>query len=483
MRNDFAEIATDGFNTIILILPWAHFQPQLHPIGYDQGILDRFQFLVDEARRAGLRLMLRLGYLWDNSKASVSTYQRYQQLFQTPAILEAWNDFVRKIESVVGEDAQDVVFFLSWEDPYWPVLRIPRATPLEKRIEYARDIGLIDFMRRRFTFPLLQKIYGVKAISYDDLPAPTIQESSSLFAEFVLFFDREYIERWILTTRAALAHDLWYEHRVDPDDVPSSPDSIEHSTYKTGVACDVLYYHPKVGVGRATPMNAKEAANHLERTVAGFRQNNIYRLPVFLDQFNFKIDNPRYPALSRVADENIPDFLALCEPVFRRYLVGYGIWGYRDWRNDKVFNGAFELGLKGWRVLEGDLIEKEGKYGLVLGPGASLAQELDSSPRLPRCYLEFDRPVSPVTIEIDNGQNVLAFVITTDLTFIEVAFKSRGRNLEIRCVDGTLCLRKVAYFAHVFTSGMRGIDGSSSTILRAIAQLNRALLGEAPVIS
>ena len=181
MRNDFAEIATDGFNTIILILPWAHFQPQLHPIGYDQGILDRFQFLVDEARRAGLRLMLRLGYLWDNSKAPVSTSQRYQQLFQAPAILEAWNDFVRKIESVVGEDAQDVVFFLSWEDPYWPVLRIPRATPLEKRIEYARDIGLIDFMRRRFTFPLLQKIYGVKAISYDDLPAPTIQESSSLF--------------------------------------------------------------------------------------------------------------------------------------------------------------------------------------------------------------------------------------------------------------------------------------------------------------
>lgn len=481
MRSDFAEIAADGFNTIILILPWAHFQPQINPIGYDQGILDRFQFLVDEARHAGLRLMLRLGYLWDNSEARVSTYQRYRQLFQIPRILEAWGDFVRKIESVVGEDAQDVVFFLSWEDPYWPVLRMPQATPLEKRIAYARDIGLIDFMRRRFTFPLLQKIYGVKATSYDDLPAPMIEESSSLFAEFVLYFDREYIERWILATRAALAHDLWYEHRVDPDVVPLSPDSIEHSTYKVGVACDVLYYHPKVGVARSTPMDAKKAVNHLKRTLASFRQNNIHRRPVFLDQFNFKVDNPKHPDFARLADENIPDFLAQCEPIFRNHLVGYGIWGYRDWRDDKVFNGAFELGLTGWNVRGGDLVEEDGKHGLLFRPGATMAQELNSPPGLPRCYLEFDRPVMPVTIEIDNGQNVLALVITTDLTFIEVAFQSGGRNLEIRCVDGTMCLRKIAYFSHVFTNGMRGIDGSSSTILRAISQLNRALLAEVPV--
>ncbi len=478
VRNDFAEIAGDGFNTIILILPWAHFQPQVHPIGYDQGTLDRFQFVVDEARHAGLRIMLRLGYLWDNSKARVTTYQRYQRLFQAPGILEAWIDFVRRIESVVGEDAQDVVFFLSWEDPYWPVLRIPEDTPLERRIKYAKDIGLIDFMRRRFPFSLLQTIYGVKATSYEDLPAPTIGESGSLFAEFVLFFDREYIERWILTTRAALHHSLWYEHRVDPDVVPMSLDAIEHSTYKTGVACDVLYYHPKVGVRRPTPLNSKQAANHLARTLTGFRQNNIHKRPVFLDQFNFKIDNPKHPDFSRLADEHIPDFLALCEPVFRRHLVGYGIWGYRDWRDDKVFNGTFELGLKGWRVLEGDLIEKDGKYRLVLGPGASLTQEIDNPGSQPRCYLEFDPTVSPVTIEMGNGDSTTTTVITNDRTFIEVAFegKGKGRTLEIRCVDGTLRLSKVAYFSHVFTNGMRGLDGSSSTILRAISRLNRALL-------
>jgi hypothetical protein len=478
VRSDFAEIAADGFNTIILILPWAHFQPKYHPVEYDQDILNRFQFLMDEARRVGFRLMLRLGYLWENSKARVSTYQRYRLLFYDTKILDAWNDFVKKIESIVGEDAKDVIFFLSWEDPYWPVLRIPQAMPLEKRISYGRDIGLIDFLKRRFTYSLLKKIYRVNASSYDELPVPTIEES--LFAEFALFFDREYIEKWILMTRAVLTHELWYEHRVDPDDVKSqqSPNSIEHSTYKPGIACDVIYYHPKIGVADNTKMNTVMAANHLRRTLSGFRQNNFHRLPVFLDQFNFKIDNPKHPEISILKDEYVVDFLELCEPIFRLYLIGYGIWGYRDWRNDKVFNGAFELGLVGWSSQGANLVEEAGIHGLVLLPGAVVSQELDSPSNLPRCYFEFDQPAMPTKIQIGNGKSVLTLDITPEINFTEVVFQSGGRNLELRCMEGALCLRKVAYFSHVFTNGMRGIDGSSRAVLRSIAQLNRTLLRE-----
>ncbi|WP_157678957.1 hypothetical protein [Methylovulum psychrotolerans] len=475
--DDFKQIRADGFNAIILIVPWAHLQPHTQPIEYDQTILGRLSYLLAQARAVGLRIMLRLGYLWENAPADMTTYRRYQRLLTDPQLQLAWQDYLAKVESVVGEDAQDCNFFLSWEDAYWPVLRHPENLRPEARIKYAQDIGLTAYIKKRFAFKQLQALYDVTADSYDTLPAPTSREK--LFAEFALFFDREYIEPWILASKNALVHDIWYEHRIDPDVFYGDgwQDSVEYGSYKTGSSCDVIYYHPKIGVSGAKPLSADEAAKHMQRVLNGFRPFNIHKKPVFLDQFNFKINNPKHPDFARLADEHVPRLLEQLVPLFKKNLIGYGVWGYRDWRDDKIFNGAFELGLAGWEgtqlIMEGDTV--------LLTAGSELKQA--NLPPMPFVYIECLPLPGETVLSISNGVCTEQQTVTADTCEIILTFAQNNTGkgpLHINCLQGTLSIRKVAYYSHIYSNGMRDINGAASPILNAIARFNHTLAPNLP---
>ncbi len=475
VRHDFEQIRADGFNTIILIVPWAHFQPDTQPIRYDQAVLDRLAYLLESARATDLRIMLRLGYLWENAPVDCTTYRRYQQLFTEPHMLPAWQDYLATLESVVGLDTDDCNFFLSWEDTYWPVLRHPENQQQEGRINFANTIGFTDYLKKRFSLALLRKIYEIDTESYAQVPAPTPRDK--LFAEFILFFDREYIEPWLLASKNVLAHDIWYEHRIDPDVFYGDgwQNSVEHSSYKTGISCDVIYYHPKIGVSGAKPLNAAQAIKHVHRVLNGFRPFNIHKKPIFLDQFNFKINNPKHPSFARLADEHIPEFLAGLVPVFKNNLIGYGVWGYRDWRDDKVFNGAFELGLQGWEGEQVVLHQHSEGNSVTLVRGSRLSQT--NLPTMPYLYIECLPLPGEALITVCNNLQTQEWTIPahTSALIIDLT-QGEGRNpLHIGCLSGTVHINKVAYYSHIYTNGMRDIDGKASPTLNAIVDFNRKL--------
>ena len=58
-------IARDGFNNIILVVPWREFQPGMSPCTYNQYAWDKLDRVMDAAAARGLSVMLRVGYTWD----------------------------------------------------------------------------------------------------------------------------------------------------------------------------------------------------------------------------------------------------------------------------------------------------------------------------------------------------------------------------------------------------------------------------------
>ena len=96
MEEELAQIAQDGFNSIILAVPWREFQSDTSTLRYNTYALDKMDRVMEEAGKAGLKVILRVGYTWDHAGKS-SVLERYQKLLYDETVQKAWLDYVDTI--------------------------------------------------------------------------------------------------------------------------------------------------------------------------------------------------------------------------------------------------------------------------------------------------------------------------------------------------------------------------------------------------
>ena len=72
MEEELAQIQADGFNSIILVVPWREFQPGTGPVLYNQYAFDKLGQVMEAADRHGLWVELRVSYTWDYYEESES---------------------------------------------------------------------------------------------------------------------------------------------------------------------------------------------------------------------------------------------------------------------------------------------------------------------------------------------------------------------------------------------------------------------------
>ena len=65
MDEELAQIAADGFNSIVLVVPWREFQPGVLPLSYNRYAFQKLDKVMNAARAHGLMVELRVGYVWD----------------------------------------------------------------------------------------------------------------------------------------------------------------------------------------------------------------------------------------------------------------------------------------------------------------------------------------------------------------------------------------------------------------------------------
>lgn len=65
MEEELAQIAADGFNSIILVIPWREFQPETNPVSYNDYAFRKLERVMEAAGEQGLWVSLRISYTWD----------------------------------------------------------------------------------------------------------------------------------------------------------------------------------------------------------------------------------------------------------------------------------------------------------------------------------------------------------------------------------------------------------------------------------
>ena len=96
MDEELKQIWEDGFNSIILVVPWREFQPSMAPEHYNDYAWEKFDRVMKAAKAQDLKVMLRVGYTWDYY-SSENVLARYEKLLYDSETKKAWLHYAKRL--------------------------------------------------------------------------------------------------------------------------------------------------------------------------------------------------------------------------------------------------------------------------------------------------------------------------------------------------------------------------------------------------
>jgi hypothetical protein len=342
-------IRNDGFNTIILVVPFEPFIEMQPGTRLNSWYWERLRIVLEMAAQARLAVILRLGNSHstspDNSAHIVA--RQLQWLNEVPTRL--WLEvYFQKVADVVKDADVYVGSFLAWED-FWIIFEHPTSLDAEKRVTIAQQANLAEHAKSWGDAEQLHNLLGNEPQSWPThiIPSP----GTPAYVLWMKWFDRFFLE---FVGSCARAHipDVGFEVRSD-----GHPITINGQT--TWATFDMLQTSSARRYGYWGAFYG--ATNNGERVSAtdALRSLNYYldvmngegkAANLVLEQFNI-VDNTLVfsGANARIADDQVTDFLQLAAQVLAKRTAGYGLWTYRNYRENWLSNSAFQRRLDGWR--------------------------------------------------------------------------------------------------------------------------------------
>lgn len=118
MEENMARIAADGFNSLILVVPWREFQPSEVGSYFNERAFARLDQVMDCAERHGLGVVLRLGYVWDYLGAT-ETPKRFAAITKDDGPeRKLWLEYSKKVYETAAAHENFWGGFITWED-FW----------------------------------------------------------------------------------------------------------------------------------------------------------------------------------------------------------------------------------------------------------------------------------------------------------------------------------------------------------------------------
>ena len=117
MEEELAQIREDGFNNIILAVPWREFQPGISPCTYNDYAWEKLDRVMNAASAQNLSVMLRVGYTWDYAGRD-NVLERYKKLMYDVSAQKAWMEYVGRLYERASAHENFCGGFLTWED-FW----------------------------------------------------------------------------------------------------------------------------------------------------------------------------------------------------------------------------------------------------------------------------------------------------------------------------------------------------------------------------
>lgn len=481
MAEELEQIRRDGFNSIILAVPWREFQPTTSPCTYSDYPWEKLDRVMEAAAAQNLGVMLRVGYTWDYS-SSENVLKRYEALLSDEGVRSAWLQYVSRLYQKASAHSNFLGGFLTWEDFWNFVENSGRMGTGEESRKKAQSCGYREYLEEHYSLEEISSLYGTSFGSYDEIYLPP--SDSYARKAFYQFYD-QFLNQ-ILDQTQQVFPDLSMEVRLDVDPITNHGGTMEgfmhHSTYDCRAASYTSTMF-SVNMGFATPYEKLTAGAAINQAPNYFSLLKYYNggKPIYIDQFLFTDNTPGFESNAQLRDEEKNAYLVGMAPVLKSMTEGYGIWTYRDYGNNQLYNSQFGLDRAGWTFSGSSSVEeKDGSKKALLRSGGRISQTLrgntignGNDTVYVRFQAEGDRSMK-VTVQAGNQTKT---VDVGEGGVTELAFPGAvagGLTLTAQG-SGRVYLDNIKLYTFVTKGDLYDMDNREDFCIQGIRALNQAL--------
>jgi len=476
---DFKEAKADGFNAVILVVPWGEFQPGVNPVRFNDDAYGRLASVCQTAQANGLAVYLRVSYLWDMyPDEQMPGEERARSLLSNDSLAPAWGQYLKRLKDSTQPCGKG--YFISWEDDWHVINYLSGAKNEQESAARAQALGFDAWVRRRSPPGFLSR-YADAEKRLGAYPVP--DRRSPDFRAVFEWFDDQLMNR-LMPVLAQSLPNASLEVRVDDDPLYDGDKLVgwhsHHKTYKIASSPFVMaYWAPAMGAANAGEKEpAKKVIDrflYMMKKIADKTDNKI-----FIEQFLFEDNTPSMAFNAAIEPGQIGRFLEDVADALVKHTAGYALWGRSDYDASTVFNGFFSVGTLGWRFEQGANIARVGDaYAARLPQGASIAQSIPLGRDHFRVFaksmtLRF-RASGPGKISVTYAGTKHQLQIGGGQQLVRIGFPIAAADTELSFTSesGTLDLMDISLFSFTQVSHVRDSLGNPQRHLADIRKLNK----------
>lgn len=412
MDQNFAQIAADGFNSIILVVPWKEFQPTTMPTTYNSYAFDKLNRIFESAEAHGLWVTMRIGYTWDYYESNELPKRFSGVLNKDGADYPAWIEYSKTLYEAASAHPNFYGGFITWED-FWDFTYVlSRDINKTARARQAKECGYLDYLQEHYTLEEVSDRYGKEFESFDEVYLPLgSHPSASLLYEF---YDQFLVG--LLQETQQVFPGLSMEVRADGDVIYDTEGSYSYYSHASTYSCPgadytALMYSVSMGQqNNHERISAEQALAAMNNNLAHIYEKSGHK-KLFIEQLLYMDTTEEFSYNAQIEDSQVVSFVTGMAPVLKATTNGYGLWVYRNYVNNCVYNPQFGLGEEGW-VFTGNsqVQERNGSMTAMISQNGTISQKL--SGRLPAketLYISF-------TADSESGASLRVKVGDTEKT-------------------------------------------------------------------
>lgn len=488
-RSDFEKIRADGFNAVVLLVPWPGFAPDARSGELDPVLVERLRGVMRIAADVGLDTILRISYAYEGLDEEHGW--RGYHLWLNDEYYQGWLRYIEGLWAAVGSEPGFKFAFFSWED-LWGVMYHIGWRSREERIHAARTSGFSQWLSENYSLAQVSERFGSDFSSWDQISIPTDREPA--FEFFLEYLNHAWIERFFLPAQQRFPK-LSMEIRIDADPVRDGEEILRwyhhHAAWDLpGADWVTLYWSPAMGGNnQGESLSPETAAERLEWWLEQVSEN-IGPRQIFISQFLAEDFTPGFEHNGRIPRDQVPEFLDMAGGILGRLTAGYGLWTWKDYGHNAIANPEFLAGLERWQTSDTVEITPEGLRlpasewisTRVFTPQEHTLEDLGSAEL---CVAGRAVSGERSRMDVHDRRN------DVQLGMIELASETVTRCLEIEAresIDLTLTahddsfLNRVELVDFIQKSGMRERDGTLKPVGEAYRELNSELVHR-PLVS
>ncbi len=483
VAGELEQIKSDGFNTIVLVVPWRGFETNFEHITTTSNsfLYNRLTFILDAIVAQDMKYILRVGFPHFHMQDKF-TYALEQciGMYTDPKMQKQWTDYLENINQAAQPFQQaSAGIIVSWEDFWCPHSLFPKWSE-DERLEMAQAMGYGDWLKQQN--PNTVKVLLQQSdVRYNQVKVP--QPADFSYVLYLDFIDQMFAQ-YVLNPAQTTFPNAAMEIRVDKLPIKQNEQYtwIGHDLHLDEDNLRGTYWAPFWGAeNKGELISAEQALKTLEyllRTVSNDGKNINH----VLEQFNFSDNTIHYPNNANIKPDEIDDFLLGAAPLLKKYSRGYGVWAYRDYHDNAILNGSFEMGVDGWHA-EG-LVEIENHQqdqSLLMQAGSSITQKFLADKRFKLLVEYQDVSVCLIAnkkalleIKVD-GVVLQEWHVLPDQNCIQISaepFKLRVPLLFSIKAQSEVLIDEIKLFGFTQELGLYDSEGQPAQYIKAYRKLN-----------